>query len=88
MGAYRECLLEVLAQGSVHLRIAGARYRPRKRITKGAHTPGVASISLRVHLRGQKSRPGDPEAPMTIGKQQRRVRLDPGLDRRIDLEGP
>src|SRR5580692_8357992 len=35
----------------------------RSELPQGAHIPGVACISVRVRLRGQKFRPGCPEAP-------------------------
>lgn len=42
-------------------------------------TPRGSCISLRVHFRGRKSRPGYPEDPKTLGEHLRRVRLDRGL---------
>ena len=43
-------------------------------MTKGAHIPEAACISVRVRLRGRKSNPpGYPEAPATLGEHLRRA---------------
>jgi transcriptional regulator with XRE-family HTH domain len=48
-------------------------------VRKHARNPRGSWTSCHVTLRGQKSRPGVPETPRTLGEHLRRVRLDRGL---------